>query len=37
MGMACSTHGSEEKCMKDFGEKARSKEITRKTQTEARR
>jgi hypothetical protein len=33
MGSACSTHGSEEECIQDFGGNARRKETTGKTQT----
>jgi hypothetical protein len=29
--MACSTHGRDEECIEDFGEKARSEYISRKT------
>jgi hypothetical protein len=31
MGRACNMHGREVECIKGFGEKARRKEISRKT------
>jgi hypothetical protein len=33
MGRACSTHGKEDECIQVSGEKARRKEITKKTLT----
>jgi hypothetical protein len=33
MGRACSTHWGEEKCIYDFGDRARMRETTRKTWT----
>jgi hypothetical protein len=34
MGMACSTNGGEEECIRDVGGKANRKETTRKTNME---